>query len=126
MITYVVPSSFIFGFAEDTGGVRVSMSYDLREHLLLRLFDNEYEHLGRACNRRLLTFDNIVGKETNHCRIAGWISSSSPRKVVKIARQNSIDVIRDLFEAYPLFAESFAGSYFPLEGLRDGVFSSGQ
>jgi hypothetical protein len=75
--------------------------------------------------QRFLTFDNLKGKGVHHCRITGWIGSSAPRKVVQLNRQYAIDVVRDLFGAYPLFSEGFNGSYLRLQGNEVGVFSSG-
>jgi len=128
MITFLVPSCILFSKQPPDSSQRWSVLIDLnlRSHLLSRAYDDEIRHLKPSANCRFFSFDNIGEGINRRCRITGWIGSTSPSRVVLIPRLTAIDIIRDAFEAYPLFSESFKFHHFFTEGHEVGVFSGTQ
>jgi len=124
LLTYVVPSYLLMKeFTSYEGRVMgISMPLLTRMKLQTRLFDKEaYENV--SVHRRFILVDNIVTEDSVHCRISGWTCSTVPSRILRLPRSVALDVVRDTFESYPLFAVRLKRVFFWYEGHEAGVFS---
>jgi hypothetical protein len=124
MLTEVVPAPLLWSFTTRVGASDFQISEDLRCYLITKIYESEDPKWKRSGITRFFTMDNIFVDGNVKCRITGWIGSTQPETVLKIPRLTAIDTIRDLYQAYPLFSESFWARFsFNKEGHGSGVFS---
>jgi hypothetical protein len=126
METFVVPAYLFMKSFGLLGGrtVGICMSLQHRMYYFSKLFD-EHTFGNSSVHRRLITLDNLgEDQRTRRCRITGWTCEAIPAKILSLPRLVAIDVIRDTFEAYPLYAETIKGVHFFTQGHEAGVFSS--
>lgn len=124
LITEIVPASLLFDYSIRKSDGFISISSDLRMYLIQKIYERDDPGIRRSGSSKFFSFDNIETAKERKCRVVGWVGAFVPETVLKLPRLVAIDMIRDMWSAYPLFAESFYISPSGLEGSRSGVFSS--
>lgn len=124
MLSYVVPCPYLFeNFFDSEGKLHLAFPAVLREKLLSRLSDLPFGS-DTPFNKRFFLFDNFINDKGIRLRASGWVSGQEiPAKVFSLPRPIAIDIVRELFDGYPVFTESFQTYRYIDEGRVAGVFS---
>lgn len=124
MLTDVVPAALLYGYTEEMLKDLLVSPY-FRHYLITKIYEAEDPKWKRSGTTRFFTFDKLTNEGVfSRLRVTGWLGSFQPEKVISIPTLTAIDVVRDLYSAYPLFSEGFQlGVPKFVEGHVAGVFS---